>query len=318
MRNVALALNSYELNHRQYPGYSNVQRLNNGQVYSDPATGQPRGVSYIIPLLSYLDEPALEQRWKDPAAFRSRGPGSNLAMEYPTKLTCASDRPNGKEPCPLSYVVNCGMPDFAGTAGSPTKPGIPRDWAANGVFFDLFTGNPELTGGKPPQPTGKSNDDFGVYDTTQSGIPLVGMSCDYINRHDGIGQTCLLSENVDAGQYTDDSEAAIGIVWNGSGSIDVGQSPPHLKPPVASMAISVGVGEGGPQPAAAFARPSSYHQGGVNMTFCDGKVRFVSDSMDYYVYCLLMSSNGKQVKLPGSTKVLPNFDRVPDETWYIK
>jgi prepilin-type processing-associated H-X9-DG protein len=84
------------------------------------------------------------------------------------------------------------------------------------------------------------------------------------------------------------------------------------------MAINVETGESSDRPTAAFARPSSYHRDGVNMAFCDGKVRFVSDSMDYYVYCLLMSSNGKQVKMPGSTTVLPSFDRPMVESWYLQ
>ncbi|HEY5316138.1 MAG TPA: DUF1559 domain-containing protein [Pirellulales bacterium] len=321
MRNIAQALNSYELNHRHYPGYLNVLKLNNGQIYSDPATGQPRGVSYIIPLLSYLDEPELEKVWKDPAGTEDQRRRKGGRGSLPALLACPSgpsgriDPSERKDPCRLSYVVNCGMPDSHGSAGSPTKPGMPRDWAANGVFFDLFTGSPLLTGGKQPKPSGSFSDDFGIYDSAQSGIPLVAMSCDYINRHDGVGQTCLLSENVDAGQYIDDTEAAVGIVWNGSGTVDLGPNPPHLNPPVHSMAINVRIGESGGKPATAFARPSSFHNGGVNMAFCDGKVRFVSDQMDYYVYCLLMSSNGAKVKMPGSTKVLPNFDRVLVETW---
>ncbi|HEX7379611.1 MAG TPA: H-X9-DG-CTERM domain-containing protein, partial [Pirellulales bacterium] len=47
------------------------------------------------------------------------------------------------------------------------------------------------------------------------------------------------------------------------------------------------------------ARPSSNHPSGVNMMFCDGHSRFVSQDIDYAVYCLLMSSYGQQVMPPG-------------------
>ncbi|HWC88642.1 MAG TPA: DUF1559 domain-containing protein, partial [Pirellulales bacterium] len=290
-------------------------KLTNGQVYSDPANGRSRGVSYIIPLLPYLDQPVLERLWKDPEAAQKQGVNRRVQL---AALSCPGDPPARNDDCPLSYAVNCGMRDIAGSAGDAMKPGVPRDWAANGVFFDLFTGNPQLTGGKPPKPLPSFSDEFGVFDNTQSGLPLVGMSNEYLTHADGLGQTCLLSENVDAGQYTDDAEAAVGLVWDGSGTVDLGPNPPHLKPPSPSMAINAAIGKSGGQPAVAFARPSSYHPGGVNMAFCDGKVRFVSDQMDYYVYCLLMSSNGAKVKMPGSNKVLPNFDRVLVETWYIQ
>jgi prepilin-type processing-associated H-X9-DG protein len=64
-----------------------------------------------------------------------------------------------------------------------------------------------------------------------------------------------------------------------------------------------------------FARPSSYHPNGVNMVFADSHLKFVSDQIDYYVYCLLMSSNGQRVRKPGTQQVLPNFNRPLDDSW---
>jgi hypothetical protein len=56
----------------------------------------------------------------------------------------------------------------------------------------------------------------------------------------------------------------------------------------------------------------------VNAAFCDGRVSFISEATDYYVYCLLMSPNGSRVRIPGTNKVLPNFDRSLVETWYTQ
>jgi prepilin-type processing-associated H-X9-DG protein len=242
----------------------------------------------------------------------------------------------------LSYVVNCGMKDVDGTATTATTPGVPRDWAANGVFFDLYTDNPLVAGvpqpassiGKEPTvPTnrlagGTFSDKFGIFADKQPGVPLVGMSSAYIARHDGTSQTCLLSENVDAGEYIDFTEAKVGLVWDATGRLDLAQDPPSLKPPDDNMRINVGAGlselsgkPGLPQRSpddTTFARPSSWHPRGCNMAFCDGRVRFVSDMMDYYVYCLLMSTNGAAVRLPGTDRVLPHFDRVPAESWYLE
>ena len=49
----------------------------------------------------------------------------------------------------------------------------------------------------------------------------------------------------------------------------------------------------------AHARPSSYHSGGVNITFCDGHTSFV-DTIDYKVYLSLMTSNGAMALPPGT------------------
>jgi prepilin-type processing-associated H-X9-DG protein len=38
-------------------------------------------------------------------------------------------------------------------------------------------------------------------------------------------------------------------------------------------------------------RPSSNHPGGVLMTFCDGHVIFVKDSIDSTTYCHLLTPN---------------------------
>ena len=40
------------------------------------------------------------------------------------------------------------------------------------------------------------------------------------------------------------------------------------------------------------ARPSSNHEGGVNVIFCDGSGRFLSDRIDLHVYVKLLTSNG--------------------------
>jgi prepilin-type processing-associated H-X9-DG protein len=45
-------------------------------------------------------------------------------------------------------------------------------------------------------------------------------------------------------------------------------------------------------PAPGYARPSSFHPGGVNMAFCDGHVRFLSDKIRYGVYQALMTPDG--------------------------
>jgi prepilin-type processing-associated H-X9-DG protein len=309
--------------------------MDNGLPFADPQTGQTRGVSYVVPVLPYLDRADLEKAWKTPAAptgkdgnAQSRHPPAPKTPKELGIVVCPS-RPLGRPArAPLSYVVNCGMADWPGKPARGRDPGIPRDWPENGVFFDLFTGNPVLAAqpGKDPQAARAALKNLPVtkgIKYPKSGLPLVWMSTDFISRADGVGQTCMFSENVDAGQYTDDTEAQTGIVWNGSGHVGFSGEVPHLDPPSDDMRINVGIGKskalaGGVPSDTRFARPSSLHPGGVNMAFCDGKVGFVSESMDYYVYCTLMSTNGSRVRLPGSTKTLQDFARGAKERWYME
>jgi prepilin-type N-terminal cleavage/methylation domain-containing protein/prepilin-type processing-associated H-X9-DG protein len=336
MRNIALAVHGYELTHRTYPGYSNVLMLNNGKTYSDPLTGQKQGVSWVIPLLANLDQPVLDLAWRTPVGGQGAGGqgsgGQNGGAQGSTGqgaqwlaanqrielrvLICAADVPAISGGTPLSYVANCGMKDGPGTPATGGNSGMPRDWADNGVFFDLYTGNPRIVGAQGGQ--------------ASSALPQPTMSQSYISRGHGVGFTLMLSENVDAGEYTDNTEAKVGMVWDGSGTVDTSQNPPTLKPPDDNMRINVGIGNSelqggrvqsagaqssGASQSTVFARPSSFHNGGVNMAFCDGKVRFVSDSIDYYVYCLMMATGGSRVRLPGTNTVLPNFNRTINEAW---
>jgi hypothetical protein len=40
------------------------------------------------------------------------------------------------------------------------------------------------------------------------------------------------------------------------------------------------------------------------LAFCDGRVKFVSEGIDYFIYARLMSSNGKKY-LPAGNQQLP-------------
>ena len=111
------------------------------------------------------------------------------------------------------------------------------------------------------------------------------MSADYLTKHDGSHMTLLLSENIQAGKWTDTDEASVGMVWwpepaecrGMNECVDVGDSPGEIR----------------------YARPSSNHGGGVIAAFCDGHVQFVREDIDYRVYQQLMTPNSEEAGLPG-------------------
>ena len=56
-----------------------------------------------------------------------------------------------------------------------------------------------------------------------------------------------------------------------------------------------------------YARPSSYHTGGVNVAMCGGEVFFMRDDIDYKVYEQLMTPDGKHSDMPGDANAPTTF-----------
>ena len=53
----------------------------------------------------------------------------------------------------------------------------------------------------------------------------------------------------------------------------------------------------------------------MNVVFCDSHLKFVSENIDYYVFCLLMSTDGQHVREPGSDEVVPGFAKPINDSW---
>jgi len=93
----------------------------------------------------------------------------------------------------------------------------------------------------------------------------VTMSLDYLSQHDGSATTLMRSENVAADNWIDTGEANVGFNWQ------TGSSPP------ANSRINENINGDHP-------RPSSYHNGGVIVSFCDGHQYFLREDIAYHVY----------------------------------
>ena len=102
---------------------------------------------------------------------------------------------------------------------------------------------------------------------------------------DGAAMTLLLSENVQAGRWTDTGEADLGMVWRHTPErcsginecLDAGDRPSDLR----------------------YARPSSHHPGVVVATFCDGHVQPLDEGIDYRVYQHLMTPDSAAAGVSG-------------------
>jgi len=206
-------------------------------------------------------------------------------------LVCPSD-PQSPQPAvnpqPMSYIVNCGLQDTTATAQ------YPGDWADNGVFLSRWESGPTLL--------------------TQT------MNADGISRGDGVSTTLLLSENMEAGNYSDCgltttgagtlptpvAEQMVGFVWLPQNPLPPTSQQMKINGLPQNTGSSGSTGSNGinPSPGKAYdityARPSSAHPGGANFVYADTHTRFISDSIDYLVFTLLMTSNGANAKYPGT------------------
>lgn len=262
---VATALLGFENAVHTFPGYRNLQ--------AETDEGERRATGWVFPLLPYLageTDPAHSASFDD--VFTNHGPAGPAATRgtppemFVAELVCPDHQPGAEQRNStwLAWVVNSGLPDAPGTKN------IPPDWPANGVFLDYYSRDPTA--------------DYGV-------------SLDFLNQHDGADHTLLLSENVDAGRWTDSEEPRVAFVW----VANLVNGEPSPQGVLFRINRRRGEGDGTVQ----FARPSSYHRGGVNAVFCDSSTRFLSESMDYIVFCRLMTPAGDRVRQAGSQEQMP-------------
>ena len=332
LHNLGIALQNFaSKTGGRLPGWRESMGLSPAPVLQGNSITQ-YPVSWVVPLLPFVERNDLYLLWRNGTFLLANpmGPSPNPSIDptaqgYLQVLVCPSNPQTQGYPPPMSYVVNAGQKDttamFGGGMGGMQTTSMSADYAANGVFFDCFQDS-----------TDSMMADIPMSQTCNMG-PQVSMTMDYLTVHDGTSMTLMLSENLNAGSYCDPNaqgladssmggggmggmgmnlpfavlEATQGFVW--WGDVDGGGNP---TPPYASGAQFGRINSPADSPANnnanypyTNARPSSNHPGGVNMLYCDGHGRYMSQDVDYRVYCLLMSSWGQQV-MPSGAMMAPS------------
>lgn len=284
------------------PGYMNMLKTEDGRPYIDSVVKQPAPVSWVVEVLPDLERADLYADWRG-------APGSSTITTvrdvYLEALVCPADSSTRTTGAFLSYVANTGMPDLPDSiparpadAKNAASKGMPRDWQANGVFFDNFSDDPHV------KPLGTAR------------APMVYMRQELIR--DPRARTILLSENIDATSYrlapgSDEvnrfrqTEAAVGATY-AIGSV-TGDSNETLAmtPARPSLKINAEVGRGDGRNMD-YCRPSSNHPGGVNVVYADQNAQFLNETISYHVLARMMSSEDFQMKYPGTAeRVLQNY-----------
>ncbi|MBX7074935.1 MAG: DUF1559 domain-containing protein [Pirellulales bacterium] len=300
-RQVGLAVVQYEQRANSYPGYVNPQAIN--PVSKNAA----RPVGWMFSLLPYVERTDIVDNYGTAAysatvvnnlANPSMSPDLGLKI-----VTCPSDArvensDGGTEVNSwLSYVVNCGLKDQEGNL-TGTALDSPRDYAANGIFQFNYPYNLQVAFPAQYPPAANTTGDLPSLEK------ITKVSSSLISSGDGMATTLLLSENVDSGNWTNIYESQVGFVWQaGVDSSGVATNMPcpagdFLAESLRRMNQDTGLVEpyvntAGAATAYTFGRPSSYHPGGVVATFCDDHTTFLSDQIEYIVYCQLMTPRGK-------------------------
>jgi len=171
-----------------------------------------------------------------------------------------------KEGNPVAPVLKVLCCPSQGRESSPTAP--ESDYVAN-------CGRP----GDADTPA------HGVFHNHDVDGERVSVSLDYVSQHDGTTYTLLLSENLQAGLWTDTEEADIGMVWHEAAG------------PMSH--INRGKNAGRRRQDIQYARPSSNHPGRVVVSFCDGHQQFLNEDIDYRVYQHLMTPDSNEAAVEG-------------------
>lgn len=314
LRQLALSVYQYENIHGRYPGYVMPQ----GVLTADQGDVATRPVSWVFAILPQIERSDIADSFgaNAPTPYAAAH-GPYTAPDFILKiLICPSDV-SSENPDPegladqarLSYVVNTGLKDQETNPGAGDPPtmnalpsesrGLPRDWAANGVFHYSFPyEGPDSNGNYTP--TGEK------ITKTASGSLI-----------DGASTTLLLSENADAGRWTNVLEQHVGFDWQAT--VDDNHAPApaadgaqeFLTAALLRINDQAGLSDSAADltAAQAYGRPSSYHPGGVNVAYADAHTSFLNQDIDYQVYCQLMTPAGEEAG-PAGIKGQENCPRL--------
>ena len=281
--------------------------------------------SWVVSILPYIDANDLANSWNSSAYYFSgySDPNTNLPSNaiIGSKsigiLICPDDLSTQPGQGNLTYVVNGGFSRWAfiptiGWTGTATggADGVGPSWgsvnaAQTGVMFlgsdtgkqpwDIRTTPASITDGTSQTILGSENlmagasSPYAIANGPNTGTLPVNWSCPHPN-----AIMMLASDNVFLA-------ANGGIVPQAGPSDGKGWSAANNR--VSNPYESINFATQNITTEGSFPFPSSNHTGGVNVLFCDGGVRFISDTVDGTVWSKLITPGGS--RLPGNMRQMP-------------
>lgn len=250
-------------------------------------------LSWCTTILPFLDAVGFRQRWDATAsaAAVSGADPSNLILlnrnRFPV-FTCPDDQ-FSTDVGALSYVVNTGY-----VTGSYNNSGDGDHGPASDVALD---------GSAMTNATVPIKFATGVFWRPSTSR----MSLDFISAADGMTQTLMLTENLQAGEWSCTELADEGLLYTGSlafgidmsglemntGSLNLSTASPAFNLLNSVSGNDSRIGSNLTAAKGQAWRPSSNHpSGAVNVIFCDGSGKSLTPQMDAGVYARLLTPAG--------------------------
>ena len=273
VKQIGQALLSHDTQKRLLPGWRE------SFVKTTGTTTVSGTVSWTVPILPALSRTDLFE------ALAKPDQSDDATKKTVPVYVCPTSIDQMVVPAPLSYAVNAGMGAEV-VLGSGTTA---EQFRGDGVFVDAF---------------GSSKPDELSYAASRSSLAR-------LTSGDGATSTLLLSERsgqnfsgtiswADAPAAMSLSSATNALPWN-----HIFMHPPALgrgeRPETSSVYRVINVTSAtaplGNQTDFQMRYPSSSHQGGgVNAVFCDGHTAFLSERIDSWVYCQMLSSDSNTLE----------------------
>lgn len=250
----------------------------------------PRAVSFHVALFPYLENAEAIKY----IAVQETAKKANLALQVVLNqrrrnFFCSMNGERLETPGLSDYVANCGYGEFTFSGRKILQLGKAPHSASK---FDAWDRDPSngvsLLDKKIARATGVfwSPEADGWYRTI-----------DEIVSGDGSGLTLMYSEKSNAGPLSRAGTTAsrCGFLIGRSSISFSGNTPNYLEITGVSRRFQFGINRHVGTTAQPAPVPSSMHTGrGVNASYCDGHVGFLSEDIDPIVYAQLLSPNGTQ------------------------
>lgn len=308
MKNLTLAAINYAEAHRgQLPASGTYVGSNADASMDGSREAVFAGYSWVLEILPHLDQQAIYERWTKTTSF-STGGNPSVAVTNVAVLTCPNDDTSDGKDGGLSYVANCGVGDINFDLGAATIASG-STVAAPTAFGQLAAAEPFVWAG------GSAGSAQNVELTGQLSVFAPSITCDTaplasgvtaansggsvnIGRiYDGAGNTIMLTENVNAGKdsvtgastWANPSIRSCGFIvpvatgaglsfHNITNFVDTSLGSPYINGQ-----------KNGIDGSAPF--PNSRHIGVIVVSFCDGGVKTLNETLDRDVYVRLVTPN---------------------------
>ena len=320
MRNWGMAILNYESAKQRYPGSQELLKTDTGYL----------AVSWVGAVLTYVERSDIVE-----AAKGGYLAGQGTGALYIDISVCPSGTVQNKAQATNYYVANGGFAPLT-TGPSPLVHPDYTVWAqrfANGIFIDqirqgygtppYYTANNKVTPSDVRDGTSHTLllsenlqaglwTSFGPLEWTQTSVPYYppGMALGDPNaptlsgmglRFDTLFVWIYAKENASQTEHPH--------VSNGSVIGAITPVPPPARINGEAFTAVQGRGPvvaagGNPAMIPLYARPSSYHSGGVNVQFADNSSMFLKEDIDYHVVQQLMTPYGIQSDMPFRRRLL--------------